>query len=463
METLSNHTEIYAEIVSRTLTDMFGIEAPAAPGFVETNSVQTEKTFIISIYYTGTVYGEYLIAMDETTAAKIIGIDEEITDENRQAIREDICDAMSETLNTIVGEAIVNLQETYAKLTITAPRIYFGEIRYPQFRTGRSLLTTDAGEVECHFCLDLMRLDLAASYTEAMESLVDVNTQLKNANKHLADQQAQLVHSAKMASVGVLASGVAHEINNPLFFVDANLTTLTDYLKVIESTLGLYETLSESLACKDGNCPPELSELRSEAEEQDLPFVIEDTKELVRETREGVSRIKLIVQGLKDFSQVDRCGNTEADINQILTNASNLISAQLPEECLVTMSLEEVPSVVCNAGEIGQAIAGVILNAGHAVSDGGEIRLQTGITDSSIVVVVDDNGVGISSEDIEHLFEPFFTTKPVGEGVGLGLSIAYGIFEKHHGSISVESELGKGTRVTMRLPIVNQTADCQTS
>lgn len=456
MGNITKHSAAFAEIASRTFVDMFGVQPLSQTDVVETNSVNTEKTFIISIYYTGTVYGEYLLAMDEQTAARIIGSDDQITDENRESVREDVCDAMSEMLNTIVGESIVGLQESYAKLTITAPRIFFGEVRYPKFKTGMVALNTEAGEIECHFCLDLMRLDLAASYTEAIDSLVDVNTKLKEANRHLADQQAQLVHSAKMASVGVLASGVAHEINNPLFFVDANLTTLTDYVKVIESAIGLYETLCESLGCKDGICPQELSQLQSVVEEEDLAFVIEDTKDLVKETRTGVSRIKAIVQGLKDFSQADRGGASEANLNDIVENTCNLIQTQLPKNCVVIKDLAELPVVVCHTGEVGQAIAGVLLNSGQALPDGGTVTVRTQVSDSSVTITVEDDGVGIDAESLEHVFEPFFSTRPEGEGTGLGLSIAYGIFEKHNGSMSVESELGTGTKVSMQLPTVRQ-------
>ena len=460
MSNIVDHTQVFADITSRTLSDMFGIDAASVSEIQEANSVETSKRFMVSLYYTGTVYGEYLLAMDEATAARIIGMDDEITDENREEVHEAICDAMSETLNTILGESLVELQKTYAKLTLTAPRIYFGEVRYPKFRTGRTVLTVEAGEIECHFCLDMMRLDLATSYNEALESLVGINTQLKEANRHLAEQQAQLVHTEKMASVGILASGVAHEINNPLFFVDTNLATLTEYIKVIDSTLSLYEKLCESITSKDGFCEKEVTTLRAEAEDQDLSFVIEDTKHLVAETRDGVARIKGIVQGLKDFSQVDRGGLAEANINVIAENTLSLIASHLPASCDIVKQLESMPVVVCNAAEIGQAVAGVLINAGQALAEGGRIILRTEATESSVVICVEDNGVGIESQHIEHLFEPFFTTKDVGAGTGLGLSIAYGIFEKHHGSISVESEFGKGTKVTMRLPFVSHPVSC---
>ena len=460
MSSITDHTRFYAEIASRNFREMFGIDTLAVTEAEETRSVETDKTFLVSLYYTGTVYGEYLLAMDEETAARIVGCEHEINEENRSEVRDEICDAISETLNTIVGESIVDLQKSYAKLTVTAPRVYFGQVRYPQFRTGRTVIKVDAGEIECHFCLDMMRLDLATSYSEAMDSLVEINNQLKEANRHLAQQQAQLVHTEKMASVGILASGVAHEINNPLFFVDANLSTLTEYVKVIDSTLLLYDKLCESISTKNMGCDQELASLRAETQEQDLGFVIEDTKQLVDETREGVERIKGIVQGLKDFSQVEGGGFAEADLSTVAENALGLIASQLPSNCHVEKQLEALPPIVCNAGEIGQAIAGVLLNAGQAISEGGTILLQTKTSDSTVMITVKDDGVGIASEHIDHLFEPFFTTKQVGEGTGLGLSIAYGIFEKHEGSITVESDFGKGTCVTMRLPLASHPAGC---
>ncbi|MFK7818675.1 MAG: chemotaxis protein CheX, partial [Planctomycetaceae bacterium] len=149
MTTILANTEHFGEVAARTIKDMFGAEVTDVTQSNERASVLTSKTFIVSIYYTGTVYGEYMLAMDEETAAGICGIEEQIDDDNRDEIRESICDAMAETLNTIVGEAIVRLQESHAKLTVTAPRIVFGEVRYPSFRTGSTTLSTDSGEIEC--------------------------------------------------------------------------------------------------------------------------------------------------------------------------------------------------------------------------------------------------------------------------------------------------------------------------
>ena len=453
MQKLIEHTQLFAEIADRTISEMFGTDPANISTVLESDAVDTSKQFIVSLYYTGTVYGEYMLAMDEKTAARILELDVDSIEDSHEEFCEEIGDAFSEALNTIVGEAIVDLQESYAKLTLTAPRVYFGKIRYPQFRTGRSILQTDAGEVECFFCLDLMRLDLATSYQDAMDSLLTVNSQLKEANQHLAEQQAQLVHAEKMASVGVLASGVAHEINTPLFFVDTNMAALIDYIGVIDSILTLYENLSESVTATGLDRLKEFQEVRDATEEEDLCFVMEDTKRLAGETREGVERIKHIVQSLRDFSQIDAGGYSQANINVIVENTCRLINQKL-EHCEVTRKLDSVPEVLCNAGEIGQVLAAVMLNAGAAVSDtDGEIDVSTAVMDESVTLTVRDNGVGIAQEDLNHIFEPFFTTRTVNEGTGLGLSIAYGIMEKHQGSIGVESELGSGTKVTLTLPL----------
>lgn len=464
MTQISDHTQIFAKIVERTLADMLGITTDEIRPVEETMSVVTAKNFIVSIYYTGTVYGEYLLAMDEETAARALGLPTPVAEDSRQEVRDEICDALAELLNTVVGESIVHLHKSYAKLTVTAPRIYFGSIRYPKFRTGKVTIATAVGPIECHFCLDLMRLDLATSYSEAMESLLEVNSKLKEANRHLAEQQAQLVHTERLASVGILASGVAHEINNPLFYVDANLNSLEDYIQVIESTLRLYEKLCESLQGIDGLWSDDIRRIQLENQEHEIEFVMEDTKQLLRETQQGITRIKQIVQGLRDFSQIDRQGMIQADMNVVTENACALLTGELPKDCQVEWHLaDELPKVVCNAAEIGQVIAGVLVNASQACALCEEKRqftiwVRTEASDTGVTVSIEDNGHGIAAEHLDHVFEPFFTTRPEGVGTGLGLSIAYGIVRRHQGSISISSQVGKGTKVSIRLPLTLESA-----
>lgn len=450
MSNLLYYTSSYQRITERVLGEMFGVVDIVASPSVEITSVKTCKSFIVSLYYTGTVYGEYLLAMDETVAARIVGIEETIDDGNREDVRSTICDALTETLNVIVGEAIVDLQDCFAKLTITAPRVYFGEIRYPQFRTGKSVLQTPAGEVECFFCLDQMRLSLATSYEEAVSSLVQINTQLKEANRKLSEQQRQLVHAEKMASIGVLASGVAHEINTPLFLVDMNLAVLDENVALIETILRRYDELENSL--------PSHSMLTKA--DEDFTRVLRDTREVVNEARDGVNRIKWIVANLKEFAELDCNGFTASNLNLIAKNACNLVSHLLPAGSRIDQELSDLPLVQCNAGEIGQVLANVLTNATQAIREKGRIVLRSEAVDDDVLLVIEDNGVGIAEEHLDRLFDPFYTTKEVGEGAGLGLSTSYGIVKKHFGSISIESTSEVGTKVTVRLPAVPQVACC---
>ncbi len=450
MKKVDEHTLVFSDIVRQTFADMLGIETASTSEVASFNSVETKKQVIISIHYTGTVFGEYLLALDESTAAQIIQADEPVSDENREEVRDEICDTLSEVLNVIVGEAIVDLQNSFAKLTFAAPRIFFGEVRYPNFRTGCTTLQTDAGEIECHFCLDLMRLNLAESYDTAMKSLLDINDKLKDANQQLAAQQAQLVHSEKMASIGVLAAGVAHEINTPLFAVDVNLATFDDYVSVLETTVELYENLVNSLGASKEN----LAQLDNG--DDDLEFILQDTKSLLSESRESTTQIKRIVKKLKDISNLDNLESVPTDINQLAETVLSMLSEKV-KDLEVEFDFGNVPIIECNAGEIGQVIINLVMNAADACYESGKtIKLVTREQDGEVLVSVVDDGCGIVQDDLGRIFDPFFTTKGVGSGSGLGLSVSFGIVQKHNGAIQVDRTSDEGTSVTFRLPVEGQ-------
>ena len=450
MSNLIQHTELYLECVQRRLEGMFDLSECTRSQAIETRSLETKKSFIVSIYYTGTVYGEYILAMDEETAAKVLGMETPIASLDRQKVREDICDAFTEALNMVVGESIVDLRREYPKLTFASPRVFFGEVRYPAFRTGKGTIETSAGPIECHVCVDSMRLDLATSYDEVIRSLLDVNEKLKDANRHLAEQQAQLVQSEKLASVGMLAAGVAHEINSPLFFVDSNLNVLNDYIGIIETTFGIYESLVESIQSMEGSLQSQSQKLCGE--DHDIYGVLTDTKALLNETCDGVQRIKNIVRGLKEFSQMERGEMRETDLNEIVTNSVQLVQHQFLPKCKLETVLTLLPPVSCNSGEIAQVIVNLLLNAGQAIDGYGTIEIRTDCNEHEAILKVIDDGCGIAESTLDKIFDPFFTTKPVGEGTGLGLSISYGILKKHHGSIEVDSVVGRGSIFTVRLP-----------
>ena len=453
MSNIIENTEYFLTTTQQVLSSMFGVSSTVSEMVEKKKSLQTDKQFIVSIFFTGTVYGEYILAMNESTAMQIIGEVPGGSPEDLDYAKTEISEAFSEVLNMIVGESITQLHKTYSKLTFATPRVFFGQVRYPMINTGSCTLTCDAGDIECHFYLDCMRLDLATSYEEAVHALLEANEKLKNANRCLQEQQAQLVHSEKMASVGMLAAGVAHEINNPLMFVDTNFSSLTEYTEAIESMFAVYESLASSITHIDESLKGPLQKVYEQKEEEDIDFVMEDTKNLLAETREGLDRIKAIVQGLKEFSHADASGYNETDLNQVIENTLKLVSNQLKYHCEVIKNLNEIPLIFCNKGEVGQILVNLLVNAAQAIPDKGTIKIESAVVDDEVIIKVEDDGSGMSSEQMEKIFNPFYTTKPVGQGTGLGLSISYGIMKRHQGDIEVESEEGKGTVFTLHFPL----------
>ena len=273
--------------------------------------------------------------------------------------------------------------------------------------------------------------------------------ELSAANDQVAQTQAKLVQSEKLASVGQLAAGVAHEINNPIGFVRSNLNTLSDYVGIYQGLLHNYQKLSTA--------DPEQAKLITAQIEQlekkeDINFINEDIEELLKDSIDGTTRVRDIVHGLKDFSRANDKTKADCNINAIISTVLKVVNSQLKQKCSIQSNLQSHSSVNGNAGELNQVLINLLMNAGQAVKENGTISVSTDNVDGMIRIKVSDDGCGIKPEDIEKLFDPFFTTKPVGEGTGLGLSISFGIIEDHDGEILVSSEEGKGTTFTILLP-----------
>ena len=456
MSFYTDHSKTFSRVVSEMLNMMFGVQSQTSNEVLETDSPTSRADFHISIYFTGMVYGEYILSMNEDTAINLLGLAKGDDD-----TEETLCDAFSELLNTVVGEAITELNKTYKKLTFAAPRITFGRTVFSKIASSLSHIETDKGKIECHFYLDTMRLDLATSYEEVMTALVDSNHILEDANKRLKEQQTQLVHAEKMASLGTLAAGVAHEINNPLAFVNSNINTLEGYINTLICLFGVYESLASSIGdnLPSNMAPPnqdiqqKLSKIGEIETAEDLTFIIEDTKDLLMESKDGLGRIKTIVMGLKEFAHVDGAERKATKLSDIADKAITLVSNQIKYQCEIEKNFADVPAVEANPGEIAQVITNLLINASHAISDSGIIKISTEEKDGMVSLSVEDNGSGIDPEVIDSIFNPFFTTKPVGEGTGLGLSISHGIIKNHNGVMDVKSELGKGTCFTISLPL----------
>ena len=268
---------------------------------------------------------------------------------------------------------------------------------------------------------------------------------------------AQLMQSEIMASVGQLAAGVAHEINNPTGFVSSNLKTLTGYQDDIMALIKQYRKLIPDL--KDISTKENLSSSITEQADRiltlenkiDIDFIINDILDLIKDCLEGTERIKKIVLDLKDFAHPGEDKLQVTDINKGIESTLNVVWNELKYKATVTKEYEDLPNVKCYPQQLNQVFMNLFVNAAQAIKDQGEITISTRADDGHVVIRISDTGMGISKENIPKLFDPFFTTKEVGKGTGLGLNVAYNIIEKHNGTIDVESEVGKGTTFIIRL------------
>ncbi len=262
--------------------------------------------------------------------------------------------------------------------------------------------------------------------------------------------QMQLLQNEKMASIGQLAAGVAHEINNPLGYVYSNLGTLTNYVGDLLQITASFEQAAGAESANDA-----MRDAWQQIKERiDIEYLREDVLALVSESQQGMQRVKKIVQDLKEFSHADAQElRTQADLHSALDSTLNIVQNEIKYKARIEKHYGKLPMVECVVSQINQVFLNVLINAGQAISDNGVIRIATGIDGDHVWVDISDDGDGIDPENLKRIFDPFFTTKPVGVGTGLGLSLSYSIMQKHHGRIEVESTVGEGTRFRIRLPI----------
>ncbi|MDP1652885.1 MAG: bacteriohemerythrin [Rhodocyclaceae bacterium] len=276
-------------------------------------------------------------------------------------------------------------------------------------------------------------------------ALVDTNRQLQEEQAELTrllqkvqDTQSQLLQSEKMASIGQLAAGVAHEINNPIGFVTSNLGTLGRYG---DQLLQLAEL---------GAATPAGQALKQEI---DLDYLKTDLDDLLRETHDGLERVRTIVANLKDFSRVDQAAWQEADLLAGLESTLNVTAHELKYKAEIVRELQPLPPVRCVPAQINQVFLNLLMNAAQAIPERGTITLRSRADAQSVWIEIADSGCGMDATTQRRMFEPFFTTKPVGAGTGLGMSLTYDIVKKHGGRIDVGSTLGQGTTIRVSLPI----------
>jgi len=274
---------------------------------------------------------------------------------------------------------------------------------------------------------------------EKAEQLVLIN--------RLEEAHNQLLQAEKMASIGQLAAGVAHEINNPIGFVNSNLGVLQSYVQKLLNLVGAYEKYEPELSTES------IEALNALKQETDLGYLRDDISDLLSESLGGLQRVKRIVQDLKDFSHISDSEMLWANLEDGLESTLNVVWNELKYKAEVVKDYGKLPEVECIPSQLNQVFMNLLVNAAQAIQEHGKITLRTRQEDDNVRIEIADTGCGIPQEIINRIFDPFFTTKPVGTGTGLGLSITHGIIRKHNGRIDVSSEPGKGTTFSITIPI----------
>ncbi|MBF0528570.1 MAG: response regulator [Deltaproteobacteria bacterium] len=297
----------------------------------------------------------------------------------------------------------------------------------------------------------LARVRTHLDLKHARDCLANQNIQLEKRvverTRALEQSQMQVMQAEKMAAIGLLAAGVAHELNNPLAFVTSNLGTLSkyvdDFLKLIGAAKSFLRDVSE----------PAATEFDRMLTEMDFDFRARDTHDLLAESKDGMERMRRIVCDLRDFSRIGDQTWELADLHRGLESTINLVWNEIKYNAEVVRNYGVLPEVNCIQSQINQVFMNLLVNAAQAIEGHGLITITTAHLGEAVKIEISDTGRGIPPENISRIFEPFFTTKPVGRGTGLGLSLAYGIIKKHHGTLTVDSKVGEGTTFRIILPI----------
>ena len=284
---------------------------------------------------------------------------------------------------------------------------------------------------------------------EAIAALAEARAKtVEQAIENLQKTQSQLIQAEKMSGLGQMMAGIAHEVNNPLNFINGNLSHINNYVKDLISLLSLYQK----------NFPQASPEIINYMEEIDLEFLLEDLPSLISSVEMGGHRIRDIILSLRNFSRLDEAEQKDVDLHEGIESTLLILNHKLKHNIEVVMDYESLPKILCYPAQLNQVFMNIISNAADELLETDikykQIAIQTSVDDlNSVCIRIQDNGKGIPPEIQDKIFTPFFTTKPIGKGTGLGLSISYQIIEKHHGTIEVISEVGKGTEFTIKIPL----------
>ncbi len=292
--------------------------------------------------------------------------------------------------------------------------------------------------------------------TEQVEREQELQAAMAETEEALAKLQqvhAQLLQADKMASIGNLAAGVAHEINNPIGFITSNLNSLNEYVTDLERVLSAYDDLLRETTSGGASVSEKADDVTRIREEADLDYVMSDLGNLIEESTDGAKRVRQIVADLRDFSHVDSPNVAEEDVNQLIEKTISVAWNELKYKTEVVREFNDLPTIPCYGGKLGQVFLNLLVNAAQAIEERGIITVRTGCLDEHIWIEISDTGRGISKENVDRIFDPFFTTKEVGKGTGLGLHLTRTIVKAHGGRIAVQSQEGEGTTFRVELPL----------
>ncbi len=286
-----------------------------------------------------------------------------------------------------------------------------------------------------------------------ISELETTKSELEDAYIHLKETKDQLFQVEKLASIGQLAAGVAHEINNPIGFIKNNISMFSEYWKLLQKYIDEIRRFMRSAR----KSPQEQRQWMEELEaELNIEYIEKDLPSLLQESQEGTRRIQKIITDLKSFARKETDEEfKEEDLNKIVEVAITIVNNEIKNKCELTKELAGLPLIHCNAQKISQVIINLLINASQAMKERGAIHIETYAEEGYVCLKITDNGEGMSRQVIKKMFDPFFTTKEVGEGTGLGLSISFDIIKKHKGSIEVQSEVGKGTTFLIKFPVAH--------
>lgn len=329
--------------------------------------------------------------------------------------------------------------------------IFAGTVQLGLVYGGYLIAQIFSAEREQRLTLEAMNRDLeekvkerTAQFAAANEDLTRKHRELEKILQELALTQSELLHSEKMASLGFLVAGVAHELNNPISFVHSNMDFIGEYVLRLKGAIEDYEALD----LPDWPAHQRLEELKKGAE-----LDLNTLEELVSSCKRGTERVKRIVMDLGTFVRADDVTPVSVDLHEGIETTLNLLAKEYRDRITVHREYGRLPQVECHPGQINQVFMNLLLNAAQAIHETGEVWISTTSEGDKVIIVIKDNGCGIPEANLLKIFDPFFTTKKVGEGMGLGLSISYGIIQKHGGSIHVSSHNRQGTEFTIELPV----------